>query len=423
MARAACRTCGETARAGVLGGFPLVRAAAVGAILMAAACARVQEPPGGPPDFTPPSLLETQPDSGAVLPGFDGSVLFQFDEVISERSGGSLDQLIAVSPRMERVNVRWRRTAIDVRPHGGWLPGTVYTVTLLPGVADLRNNRSPERHTVVFSTGDEIPDTEIRGTIVDWGQGRSTPRGLIEAVAMPDSVVYVARADSIGDFTLPHLPRGTYLVYGAIDENSNQRRDRREPYDSALVMLDSTASLVLWATPRDTAGPVLRAASRLDSLTIRLDFNQRLQPIEPDIGSVGVYLLPDTVPSAIAAVWRPAVWDSVQAIEQERAREAAADTVEADRGPEAADDPGEPVEQRPAPPARAAAPTPADTGRIARILGERPRLSDAWVVRLADPLVPGARYIIDARAPNVQGVTGQSRTLLILPEEPAERSP
>ncbi len=56
--------------------------------LLALGCARMEPPPGGPPDSKPPQLIATTPDSMAALPGFDKDAEFIFDEVISEGGGG-----------------------------------------------------------------------------------------------------------------------------------------------------------------------------------------------------------------------------------------------------------------------------------------------------------------------------------------------
>src|SRR5687767_4601339 len=48
------------------------------------ACARMEPPPGGPPDAEPPRLIATRPDTLASLGSFRGVAEFQFDEVISE---------------------------------------------------------------------------------------------------------------------------------------------------------------------------------------------------------------------------------------------------------------------------------------------------------------------------------------------------
>ena len=49
--------------------------------------------------------LSVEPDSGAVVPGLEDAVRFQFDEVVSEGSGGGLDNLVELSPRAEEIDV------------------------------------------------------------------------------------------------------------------------------------------------------------------------------------------------------------------------------------------------------------------------------------------------------------------------------
>lgn len=430
MARPTHHACRETARFGLL--------------VLLAGCASMGNPPGGPQDFAPPVLLSTRPDSGAVLPEFDGDAEFQFDEVISEQSGGGLDNLVLLSPRPEKINVSWKRSRLTVRPGDGWRPGTVYHLTLLPGTTDLSNNRLQDRVTLIFTTGGPIPATTYTGTVIDWAMGRAAAGNLVEAVLMPDSLVYVTQTDSAGDFTFTALPRGQYQVFATVDGNSNGLRDRREPYDSTAVTVDSTATSVFWAFAHDSVGPQLRQTTLVDSVTVRVTFSQNLQPGPADSAAVTVRLLPDSLPIAHAAVWTPAAYDSIQAAEIEAARVAdsvaaqaladslaAADTAAAVAPVDSAavdttgarqDADRAPIE-RPQVAEQDTTQTVADTTRIERLLLERPALIDEWVIRLAVPVVPGARYVIDAVVANVNGAVAESRTLLIVPEAPEEPPP
>ena len=68
----------------------LTRRLAASLTLLSLACARMEPPPGGPPDVAPPQLVKTFPDSFQVFQDFDSDVDFVFDEVISE--GGSPNQ-------------------------------------------------------------------------------------------------------------------------------------------------------------------------------------------------------------------------------------------------------------------------------------------------------------------------------------------
>lgn len=407
---------------------PRREAARLGLLILATACAAAQEPPGGPPDFSAPVLREIRPDSGVILPGFRDPVVFAFDEVISERSPTEMAGLFVVSPRHDEIRVAWKRTRLEVRPRGGWRDGAVYRVVLRPGVTDLRNNRLREGAEVVFSTGPAIPDTRVDATIMDWSAHRIAARGLLEAFPLPisdDSTAYIAGADSAGDIALTRIPPGEYLVFAVVDGNGNQRRDRREAFDSLTVRVDSSASGVFWAFVRDTVGPQVREAAQVDSVTVRLTFNQQLDPAMATDGAVGVRLLPDSTAVALDAVWTTAVYDSVRTVEtaaRDSARQAAADSAAAQDTAAVRDTlplrEGPPLPARPParPEARPGQPAEdvvvADSARMAELLALRPRLSDQLVVRLAAPLIPGARYLFEATTTNLTAATASSRTVL-----------
>jgi hypothetical protein len=411
---------------------PRREAARLGLLILATACAAAQEPPGGPPDVTAPALRAIRPDSGAVLPGFDDPVVFAFDEVVTERSSADMGDWFVVSPRHAEVHVAWKRTRLEVKPRGGWRDGAVYRVVLRPVVSDLRNNRMRQGAEVVFSTGPAIPDTRVDATVIDWAAHRITPRGLLEAFPLPvtdDSIAYIAQADSAGDVALTRLPPGPYLLVAVVDDNGNQRRDRREAFDTLSLRIDSTASGVFWAFARDTVGPQIRSADRVDSVTVRLTFTQRLAPTMVPDGRVTVRLLPDSTDVDVDAVWTAAGYDTVRAAE-DSARRAAADTAVA--ADSALADTAAARDTTVRRPARAAAPPAgrpgarpgerpeeaviADTARVAALLAQRPRLADQLVVRLADPLIPGARYLFEATTVNLSAATAASRTVLAVPD-------
>ena len=115
----------------------------------------------------------------------------------------------------------WQRDRITVRPGEGWQPNRVYRVELLPGVTDLRRNRSDTGAVLTFTTGAPLPTTSIQGTVVDWTTGRPAPAALVEAILLPDSLPYRGVADSSGHFSLGPLPAGDYLVRGVLDQNHN----------------------------------------------------------------------------------------------------------------------------------------------------------------------------------------------------------
>ena len=383
-------------------------------ILLSLACARMEPPPGGPPDAAPPQLVGTVPDSFQVLPDFDGDVEFRFDEVISEGGSpsqgsgtGDLERLVILSPTTEVPRVRWRRNRITVRPDEGWQPDRVYRVELLPGVSDLRRNRLDRGALVTFSTGAAAPRTTFEGLVVDWTSARPAPGALVVALRLPDSLPYRGLADSSGRFSLGPLPAGEYVVSGVLDENRNHLADPREAFDSMRVTR-SDSTLELWAFVHDTNPPRIRAINPTDSasasveLTQPLDPRQRLQP-----SAVRLSLLPDSTPVRVASILPKPLDDSVH-VPRPTADTAARDTTTArDTTPTPAG--------RPRPGAR-----PETRRRQVEQLTSRPALSNQLVLRPAAPWPPAARYAVEIRGVrNVTGVAGNVIGTLVIPERPA----
>ncbi len=398
-----------------------------GLLALLSGCAKIEAPPGGPPDFAPPVIISITPDSGAVVEDFREDFEIRFDEVIAEAGAGGLDNLVLVAPRPEQTEVSWKRSRVTVRPKGGWRQGTIYHLKILPGFADLRDNRLDSTITIVFSTGPPIPATRLTGTVIDWEAGRTAPRALVEAVLLPDSLVYFIQADSSGNYNLAAVPSGRYQLFATIDGNSNRRRDLREAFDSVTVELDSALSHVFWTFAHDTTGPRITNLLQLDSITVQVEFSQMLIPSAPTDSAVQVFALPDTVPVAVAAVWPQEVYDSVRTVETaiadslrrlaaaaevERADSLVTDSLRADSA--RVDSAAVPLRLTDdttgaAEPDSAAA----DTSRVAALLAQRPKLGDAWFVRLEVPLAAGARYLVVTYATNLSEATLRSVSLLV----------
>ena len=403
-------------------GFVAPSAAALGLVLAALACAKIEPPPGGPPDAAPPQLIAVTPDSLAVIPGFDGEVVFRFDEVISEGGTpstglgtGDLERIVVLSPSSRVAEVEWRRTRLAVRPREGWRPNTVYRVELLPGVTDLRSNRSTEGAVVTFTTGGAPPTDTLSGAVFDWTTGQSAGGALVEAVPAGDSIGYRTAADSGGRFRLGPIPRGAYVVYGALDQNRNGRREPRESYDSARVAAGALAVAELWTFPHDTVGPRVQQVTRLDSVSATIQLSQPLDPAQRlDSTRVRVRLLPDSTPVRVLALML----------------QSAADTLARPRGPDTAARPRDTARAR-APrdtlrPPRDTLRPPQDTVRPRQDTARASRrpLENQLVVRVAQPWRGGGRYVVQLLGVrNVSGAAADASAVLAIPEQRRDTTP
>ncbi|HEX6693073.1 MAG TPA: Ig-like domain-containing protein [Longimicrobiales bacterium] len=360
--------------AGVIAGLT-----ALAAVLLAG-CAKAYAPPGGEQDRTPPRLVSTTPEALAVVPGFNQPIVFTFDETLAEQ--GINNATVVVSPQPQgNVEIERHGNRIAVKSPAGWTAGQVYRVLVRPGIGDRFGNRRTDALEIVFSTGPPIESTAFAGLVTDRLTGRAAADAAIEAVRAADSAVYTTDADSAGFFALRSVPSGVYAVRAYFDSNRNRRRDPSEAVSAqrpvTLTPTDTvTAEFVL--LPADTTGPRLTRAEVVDSLHVKVGFDDYLDPEGISSPTVQVErLLPDSTSTVVGFTG----------------------LVLANR-------------YRPAPPADSAA-VP-DSARAARPDSARAAqepvssLPDRDVIiTLAAPLVPGTRYRVTITAVrNVNGLAG-----------------
>ena len=366
----------------------------LGAVALGAfgACARPGVPPGGPERHTPPMITRIRPDTNTLNVRGDEMVV-DFDEVISERPGGSasaLGDLVLVSPRDGAPVVDWHRSSLTIRPRHGWRKNTAYTVTILPGISDLRGNVRANTVTVTFSTGPTIPNTVLTGTLFDWLQGTPVITGIVEARPVTDtSVIYIAATDSVGHYRLHGLPAAQYFVRGFVDGNANRGLDPNEAFDSTRVNLADSLSLELLAFAHDSVGPKLSAVTVQDSVTLRANFGTPIDPRTPLAATQFVVIGPDS--SRIAVT---------------RAIPASADTVSRTTSPLAAK--VQPQSGGAAGGSIVPVPVPQSQrrGQVALPKPSLPLLFRDVVITVARPLRAGATYQL--RATDVRGPTGRT---------------
>ena len=343
------------------------RAIAVVAIVLAA-CASPGMPPGGPVDTEAPQILKIVPDSGKTGTS-PPAVIFRFNEVVSERPSGasSLQALFIISPRDGEPRVDWSRDEISVKPRRNWKRNTAYTITMLPGLSDLRGNTRNTGAVTIFSTGSTIPSGKIAGSLFNWAEARTISRsGFVQAWPRGDTTtMYMAAVDSAGAYALDHLPPGQYVVRGLADENNNRGLDRREPWDTVSLNLTDTAPLNLYAFIHDSLGTRLTVATVRDSVTVELGFESPLSIAQPVTVSEITVRAPDSTTIGVLSVQPP----------------------------------------------------PPDTTQAARALG-RPIPPRTLTIKLSRPLMPKTSYRIRvARITSLNGISRPGDVLLNTPEK------
>jgi hypothetical protein len=270
------------------------------AALLVAACAHIEAPTGGEEDKVGPQLLTTRPDTFARVPNLRAPAVFVFDEGLSEER---LEEAISVSPRTSAVAVDKSGGELRISLRRGWEPNRIYQVVIDSTVQDRFNNRIQEPIRLVFSTGPEIPETFLSGTVLERQTAQPAKGVRVEAILRPDSLVYATRTDDAGTFAFAQIPAGEYQVRAFSDPNANRSLEPFESRDTtvARVAVGAQPSVELSIVAPDTSAPRALEATAVDSaITVR--FDDFLDPTQRIAATQVRLLAPDSTPVRIASV-------------------------------------------------------------------------------------------------------------------------
>jgi hypothetical protein len=212
--------------------------------LLVQGCARKLPPTGGPRDALPPSLLATEPDSGAVRVPAGQVLRLLFSEPMDRASVGAN---LVLAPGVRTLSAKWENGhTLVLTPEPPLVAGRTYTLLIPPGARDLRGNALDRAFAVHFTTADSFPPGTIEGVVE--GRGLS-PDGVYvwayrdDLGRRPDSTAFdmdaLAQARQGGKFRLPGLDvPGTYRLYAFVDRNRNRS------FEPGVDLLDRSDSLL-----------------------------------------------------------------------------------------------------------------------------------------------------------------------------------
>jgi hypothetical protein len=358
------------------------------ALALAAGCAQVEPPPGGPDLRQPTAVIAVVPDSVGALPPGRAPVVVRFNAPLSERG---VEEAVLVSPRTSSPRTERRGSELRVSLAEGWEPGRIYHVTVLPEIRDRFGNRLERRVELYLTTGPELPDTRLSGTVVDRITGRPERGARVEAIRLADSLVYALPSDSAGEFHFRRLPEGDYRVRAYVDRDRSRTLDPWEARDTARLAVrpGDTARAALRLVEPDTTAPVLAGATG-EGRRIEARFDDHLDPL---------VLVSPTDVQVVDSLGRPIPVGRVAVgeLSETAPGSATADTAAADA-------------VAPPPPAAAARPTAQP---------REPLPSRSLLVETAEPLEPDTEYRLEVRAvTNVVGLTGGGTATFRTPSAP-----
>jgi len=225
----------------------------LGGVILVAACAVVEPPPGGPVDKIRPHVQFMIPDSASTGLGEIRQLNFTFSE--------KMDRISAVTwlhffPDQRIDKTKWHgATRADITLEQPLPPDTVIVVEIAAGMRDAHKvaNRRGRRYPI--ATGDSIPVGKISGVLVMADSAVSN--GVVELYAIPpDTLAYFEQnmlrrtvTDNTGtyDFRWLPVPGGPWLLRGYADDNGDLRPGDKEaqrllPDTLSIDVANSTAS-------------------------------------------------------------------------------------------------------------------------------------------------------------------------------------
>jgi len=237
---------GRAFSACILAGLPV--------LLLLLSCARIQSPPGGPVDESPPKLVKTVPQTGDTWVPLETPIEIVFDEYIVEAQNA-----VVFLPEAKDVKIKFKGKKIVVA-HDGLAPNTTYRLSISTKLKDQRNNPLKRAISFAFSTGGVLDSLFLRGRVYDESlkpihQARVHAYNLYGG-SLPDTLPAqpygITWTSENGDFEMTNLPAGDFLVV-AFDEDNEQiaiapeilRSGEQAPWALLLFEADTIAPEVL----------------------------------------------------------------------------------------------------------------------------------------------------------------------------------
>jgi uncharacterized protein (DUF2141 family) len=186
-------------------------------------CAIQVPPSGGPPDKTPPSLIEISLKNATL--NFNGkSITFVFNKYMNK---SLVMENLYVSPETE-VNYNWSGKELELEFKKNLTPNTTYSISFGTDYSDLKGNKPTQAYNIIFSTGDKIDSGKIGGFVFDI-----KPEGSFIYAYKLDSINldtldirhtkpdYRVQVGSSGKFEINALKNGIYRIFAIRDKEKN----------------------------------------------------------------------------------------------------------------------------------------------------------------------------------------------------------
>jgi len=213
---------------------------AFGVILLGYSCAnRSQGPTGGPKDETPPQVVKSNPQNGAI--NFKKKLIqIELDEIVSIEKAS--ENVIISPPQIKPPDVKSFGKKISVEFNEDLMDSTTYSINFGNAIVDLNEKNPLKNYLFSFATGAEIDTMKISGTVIN-AEDLNPLSGIYVGIYKEnnDSVFFkkpflrIGKTDEKGHFSIDNVKKGTYKIFALGDAN----RDYFYQPGESLALYDS----------------------------------------------------------------------------------------------------------------------------------------------------------------------------------------
>jgi hypothetical protein len=263
-------------------------------IVIAAACAKISAPSGGPRDKQPPVIVESVPENGSKW--FKAkSFEVTFDEfVVIDKID---EKFMASPPLKKKPDITIKGKTLIVKWDEDLAENTTYTFYFQDAIRDNNEANILNNYQYYFSTGAVVDSLSLSGNVYNADNLEAPTDVLVMLYSnLADTApaktlpAYITKPDFSGGFRISNIKPGDYRLYALNDLNGNRMFNSA---DEKFAFRDSVISI----TPKDFYGEKLDTIRR-EPPRAKGKANTAATPVKPDLYTVGrfpLYLFPGEI--------------------------------------------------------------------------------------------------------------------------------
>lgn len=181
-------------------------------ILLIFSCAAQGPATGGPKDIIGPELLIIHPENERTGLLEDEQIVLNFSEMVDPTS---VKSAISIENQNE-FKIKVKRNRVFISPVNNWKQNQLLQIDISRKIRDFQGNMMNKGLQIIYSTGDNIPNGEIKGYIDNFNFNGITSISLFSYFTT-DSLTYLktVEADSTGGFSFLYLIPNRYTIFAS----------------------------------------------------------------------------------------------------------------------------------------------------------------------------------------------------------------